>query len=59
MIRLRFFDENSRSKDGINRRLYKDQSFVLTAINRVSCFNRTVLAVLEVISCRLLKNVCS
>ncbi|QFS45111.1 hypothetical protein GXM_02586 [Nostoc sphaeroides CCNUC1] len=32
-----------RSKDAINRRLYKNQSFVLTAIYRVSCLNRTVL----------------
>ncbi|MCC5631461.1 hypothetical protein LC613_27290 [Nostoc sphaeroides CHAB 2801] len=34
-----------RSKDAINRRLYKNQSFVLTAIYRVSCLNRTVLIV--------------
>ncbi|WP_334839195.1 hypothetical protein [Nostoc sp.] len=45
-VRLRFFDENSRSlndainhhKDAINRRLYNNQSFVLTA-HRVSCLN--------------------
>ncbi|MEH2272911.1 MAG: hypothetical protein V7K68_31560 [Nostoc sp.] len=30
-------------KDGINRRLYNNQSFVLTPIHRVSCLNRTVL----------------
>ncbi|MBN3990745.1 MULTISPECIES: hypothetical protein [unclassified Nostoc] len=28
-------------KDAINRRLYNNQSFVLTAIYRVSCFNYT------------------
>ncbi|MCC5630457.1 hypothetical protein LC613_21590 [Nostoc sphaeroides CHAB 2801] len=28
-----------RSKDAINRRLYKSQSFVETAIYRVSCLN--------------------
>ncbi len=32
-------------KDAINRRLYNDQSFVLTAIYRVSFLNRTVLEV--------------
>ena len=32
-----------RSKDAINRRLYKNQPFVETAIYRVSCLNRTVL----------------
>ncbi|MDZ8186803.1 MAG: hypothetical protein RMX96_18380 [Nostoc sp. ChiSLP02] len=30
-------------KEAINRRLYKNQSFVETAIYRVSCLNRTVL----------------
>jgi phosphoribosylformylglycinamidine (FGAM) synthase-like enzyme len=30
-------------KDAINRRLYNHQSFVETAIYRVSCLNRTVL----------------
>ena len=30
-------------KDAINRRLYNNQSFVETAIHRVSCLNRTVL----------------
>jgi hypothetical protein len=30
-------------KDAINRRLYNNQSFVLTAIHRVFCLNRTVL----------------
>ncbi|QFS45575.1 hypothetical protein [Nostoc sphaeroides] len=30
-------------KDAINRRLYNNQSFVLTAIYRVSFFKRTVL----------------
>ncbi|WP_280524437.1 hypothetical protein [Nostoc commune] len=34
-----------RSKDAINRRLYNNQSFVETAIYRVSCLNRTVLGV--------------
>ncbi|MFS0518565.1 hypothetical protein ACEYW6_28255 [Nostoc sp. UIC 10607] len=31
-------------KDAINPRLYNNQSFVETAIYRVSCLNRTVLA---------------
>ncbi|MBN3994014.1 MULTISPECIES: hypothetical protein [unclassified Nostoc] len=30
-------------KDAINRRLYNNQSFVLTTIYRVSSLNRTVL----------------
>ncbi|MBW4677612.1 MAG: hypothetical protein KME52_27520 [Desmonostoc geniculatum HA4340-LM1] len=30
-------------KDAINRRLYNNQSFVETAIHRVSCLNRSVL----------------
>jgi hypothetical protein len=41
--RLRFFDEYYKSEDAINRRLYNNHCFVLTAINRVSYPNRTVL----------------
>ncbi|MEH1868242.1 MAG: hypothetical protein V7K69_25055 [Nostoc sp.] len=33
-------------KDAMNRRLYNNQSFVETAIHRVSCLNRTVLPTL-------------
>jgi len=40
---VKVFHENFRSQDAINRRLYKNQSFVETAIYRVSCLNRTVL----------------
>ncbi|MEH1972223.1 MAG: hypothetical protein V7L02_03160 [Nostoc sp.] len=32
-------------RDAINRRLYNNQSFVETAIYRVSCLNRTVIKV--------------
>ncbi|MEH2029585.1 MAG: hypothetical protein V7K67_07900 [Nostoc sp.] len=35
------------SKDAINRRLYKGMIIVETAIYRVSCLNRTVLASLQ------------
>ncbi|MEH1766654.1 hypothetical protein [Nostoc sp.] len=31
-------------QDAINRRLYNNQSFVLTLIHRVSCLNRTVVS---------------
>ncbi|MBN3943237.1 hypothetical protein [Nostoc sp. NMS9] len=34
-------------KDAINRRLYNNQSFVETAIHRVSCVNRKVLPTLR------------
>ncbi|MBX9253408.1 hypothetical protein H1Q63_05435 [Desmonostoc muscorum CCALA 125] len=40
---LRFFDENSRSKDAINRRQDERLILVETAIYRVWCLNRTVL----------------
>ncbi|WP_334896820.1 hypothetical protein [Nostoc sp.] len=36
-------------KDAINRRLYNSQSFVETAIYRVSCLNRTVLGVIRLV----------
>ncbi|MEH1809809.1 MAG: hypothetical protein ACYTXT_29550 [Nostoc sp.] len=36
-------DAINHHKDAINRRLYNNQSFVETAIHRVSCLNRTVL----------------
>jgi hypothetical protein len=38
-----FFDENYKEEDAINRRLYNNHCFVLTAIYRVSYPNRTVL----------------
>jgi hypothetical protein len=34
--RLRFFDENYKEEDAINRRLYNNHCFVLTTIYRVS-----------------------
>ncbi|MEH1866915.1 MAG: hypothetical protein V7K69_18165 [Nostoc sp.] len=41
---VRFFGDMSYDhKDAINRRLYNNQSFVETAIYRVSCLNRTLL----------------
>jgi hypothetical protein len=41
--RLRFFDENYKEEDAINRRQDNNHCFVLTAIYRVSYPNRTVL----------------
>jgi hypothetical protein len=41
--RFWFFDENYKSEDAINRRLYNNHCFVLTAIYRASYPNRTVL----------------
>jgi hypothetical protein len=41
--RLRFFDENYKEEDAINRRLYNNHCFVLTTIYRFSYPNRTVL----------------
>jgi hypothetical protein len=43
LARLRFFDENYKEEDAINRRLYNNHCFVLTAIYRVFYPNRTVL----------------
>ncbi|MEH1920228.1 MAG: hypothetical protein V7L07_03925 [Nostoc sp.] len=37
-------DAINHHKDAINRRLYNNQFFVLTAIHCVSCLNRTVFA---------------
>jgi hypothetical protein len=41
--RLRFFDENYKEEDAINRRQYEAIIIVETAIYRVSYPNRTVL----------------
>jgi hypothetical protein len=40
-------DAINHHKDAMNRRLYNNQSFVETAIHRVSCLNRIVLGVVE------------
>ncbi|MBE8986566.1 hypothetical protein [Nostoc sp. LEGE 12450] len=44
---MKILDRNdviNHHKDAINRRLYNNQSFVEMVIYRVSCLNRTVLA---------------